>query len=94
MRIDRLVVSLVLLIAAMSLAGCGDAIDEAYDECIDHIEAGIAEAEREMGGSNAASMSALARSAGETGCRAMRDACRADPDSPMCKAALDGLRRR
>lgn len=76
---------------AVALAGCSDPIDRAYDECIERIEAGIAEAERELG---TPAMSALARTAGESGCHAMRDACRADPDGLMCKAALDSLRER
>lgn len=76
---------------AAALAGCSDPIDRAYDDCMERVEAGIAEAERELGGDNAAAMGAFARTAGESGCRAMRDACRADPDSPMCKAALDSF---
>ena len=60
--------------AIAALAGCSDPIERAFDDCMERIEAGIAEAEHRMPEQNAVTMRPIVRRAAEAGCRAMRDA--------------------
>lgn len=82
-----------LAVFTLVLAACGSEADRAYSACMDEIEKGVAEMQRE-GGAAATAMVEMTRSMGKAACEGLREACRNDPKGQMCQSALAELNKR